>query len=1521
MTDSNNQYRLGVDVGSTTVKLALLDAKGKLVLGRYERHRSDIAGSLKTLLEEAAAQIDTINPNARISASVTGSAGIGVAERLDLPFVQEVSACAEAVERILPSTDVAIELGGEDAKITYFGPTLEERMNGSCAGGTGAFIDQMATLLDTDTDGLNVLAEKASTIYPIASRCGVFAKADIQPLINEGARREDIAASVFQAVVDQTISGLACGRPIRGHVALLGGPLHYLPELRKRFILTLKLGPEEALIPSDGRLFVAIGAALSSPQGGQSRAGASGERSGSQQDGQQKDSLPLEYSMWELAEKAEKAPSSTAGTDRLPPLFADEAALETFRQRHAAARLPHAELAENAGPVFVGIDAGSTTTKVAATDEDGKLLYSYYANNKGHPLEVAIQALDGLYKTMPPSAYIGAACATGYGEGLVKAALGADYGEVETVAHCAAARTLSPHVEAVLDIGGQDMKFLRVKDGVISSILLNEACSSGCGSFLETFARSMGYSAEEFSRLALESRAPVDLGSRCTVFMNSRVKQAQKEGASPADIAAGLAYSVIKNALQKVIRIRNPRELGEAIVVQGGTFSSEAVLRAFEFIAGREVIRPVESGLMGAYGAALIALRRSAAEGPAARAAAKGQNASRSAGPGTAVSLAVRRHSTLLGPDRLGAFRAHTESSRCKGCGNSCLLTITSFEGASTRIYITGNRCERGAALAEAERAPQSGAATAGTTAAAADPRTADQQARDIPPDLYVWKYQRIFQYKPLKYEDAPRGAIGIPRVLNMYENYPFWFTLFTKLGFRVELSPRSSKTIYEKGMESIPSESACYPAKLVHGHIQSLIERGVPLIFYPCVPQERRFVAGSNNVFNCPIVTSYPEVIRDNVEGLKTGNRTEKKAAWARQAVAGAKDGAAVPDGPRYLDPFLPIASPLRLARRLVEELADYGVTPAEAKSAVRAAGQEQAAYRADVAAKGEEALRWIEEHHAHGIVLAGRPYHVDPEINHGISGIATGLGMAVLTEDSVAHLAKVERPLRVVDQWAYHSRLYAAASFVMRRDDLDLLQLTSFGCGVDAVTSDQVAEILARTGKIYSSVKIDEHANLGAARIRLRSLAAAIAERESVSVHVSTPASLKARPVFTKEMRKHYTLLAPQMAPIQFALIEPAFRSSGYRLVVVPRADKAVIDEGLTAVHNDACFPSILVVGQILSALKSGQYDLRKTAVVITQTGGGCRATNYIGFIRKALADSGFGYIPVISVSAGGLEHNPGFAITPRLVWRSFVALVMGDLLMRLLYRTRPYEAVPGSADALEKKWEERGKKAVASGSLMAYLSFVRRAVAEFDTLPLVNDRSKPRIGVVGEILVKFHPDANGEIVKRIEQEGGEAVVPDLFGFLFYSAYNSLYRRRNLAGSRISALGSRAGIAALEAVRAPARIALLRSRRFDAPPSIYKLASGVDGIIQLGNCTGEGWFLTAEMVELINGGISGIACVQPFACLPNHVTGKGVLKELRRRYPLVPISPIDYDPGASEVNQENRLKLLMTNARRAMK
>jgi predicted nucleotide-binding protein (sugar kinase/HSP70/actin superfamily) len=882
---------------------------------------------------------------------------------------------------------------------------------------------------------------------------------------------------------------------------------------------------------------------------------------------------------------------------------------------------------------------------------------------------------------------------------------------------------------------------------------------------------------------------------------------------------------------------------------------------------------------MGAYGAALIA----------------------------AAHWKQGETSTLIGPAELGSFSFVTEPRRCQGCANACLLTISRFTGgpSSGSIHVTGNRCERGEALAIAQVGGSAQMAAAKTAAEGAS--VVHKPLRGEPPNVYAWKYDRLFRYEPLAADKAPRGRIGIPRVLNLYENYPLWFTILTALGFRVELSPRTSKAIYELGMDTIPSESVCYPAKLVHGHAVALA-RSLALkpggadasrtIFYPCVPRERRFVAGSNNRFNCPIVTSYPEVILNNVEAFRDGSV-------------------------EYFNPFMPIADDKRLAERLAEVFASKGVTLAEAKAAVAAGRVEEEAFRAELRAKGEEALDWVERTGGHGLVLAGRPYHIDPEIHHGIPSIIVELGMAVISEDSIAHLAEVVRPLRVVDQWSYHSRLYAAATFVSKRDDLDLVQLVSFGCGLDAVTSDQVAEILGRTGKIYTGIKIDEQANLGAARIRLRSLAAAIAERDAAKVKARALSGSTSRVIYTEAMQASgYTILAPQMSPIHFNIVAPAFRMSGYRLEIPVVSDKDATDAGLKAVHNDACYPTILVVGQLMAALRSGRYDLAKTALLITQTGGGCRATNYIAFIRKALNDAGMGHIPVISLNAAGLEGNPGFKMGPKILVRGLQAAIYGDALMRCLYRTRPYEAEPGSADRLTARMTEACVAALERPTRRTFSRTLRDIVKAFDELPKCEIPRKCRIGVVGEILVKFHPEANGKIVEVIEEEGGEAVMPDLYDFLLYSSYNGIFRHKALEGSFAEELKSRALIAFLEWFRAPLVRAFSRDVRiheeFGAPIPTSELASGVDGIVQLGNCTGEGWFLTAEMVELIHSGANGIICLQPFACLPNHVTGKGMLKELRRRYPRVPVSAIDFDPGASEVNQLNRLKLLMASAKR---
>ena len=1407
----NQCYRLGIDIGSTTVKVAVIDDNNKILFADYERHYANIQETLASLLKKCKGELGELS----LRPNITGSGGLTLSGYLHIPFVQEVVAVATALQDYAPRTDVAIELGGEDAKIIYFTGGIDQRMNGICAGGTGSFIDQMASLLQTDAAGLNEYAKNYKAIYPIAARCGVFAKSDIQPLINDGATREDLAASIFQAVVNQTISGLACGKPIRGNVAFLGGPLHFLPELRDAFIRTLNLTGDAIIAPDHSHLFAAVGAAMNA-----------------------KDHAEI-FSLDKLIADLSGGIKMKFEVKRMQPLFKDEADYKEFTDRHDQYKVRRGDLSTYEGNVFLGIDAGSTTTKVALVGEDGSLLYSFYSSNNGSPLATAISSIKEIKSLLPDSAKIAYSCSTGYGEALLKAAFMLDEGEVETISHYYAAAFFDPSVDCILDIGGQDMKCIRIKDGTVDSVQLNEACSSGCGSFIETFAKSLNYSVQDFAKAALFAQNPVDLGTRCTVFMNSNVKQAQKEGASVADISAGLAYSVIKNALFKVIKITSAGDLGKNVVVQGGTFYNDAVLRSFERISGCNAVRPDIAGIMGAFGAALIARER----------------------------YMHRPHeTTMLSLDDMINLTYTTTMSRCRGCVNHCVLTINRFEGG--RQYISGNRCERGLGVEKAKR--------------------------DIP-NLFTWKYHRLFDYEPLTADKATRGVVGIPRVLNMYENFPYWATFFKELGFRVMLSPQSSHQIYELGIETIPSESECYPAKLAHGHISWLIKRDVPFIFYPCIPYERKEVPGAGNHYNCPMVTSYSENIKNNMEELK-----EKDV--------------------KFLNPFMAFTSEAVLSKQLQEVFKkEFDIPESETKKAAKKAWDELAQARTDVEKKGEEVLQYLKDTGKHGIVLAGRPYHIDPEINHGIADMITSYGFAVLTEDSVSHLGKVERPLVVTDQWMYHSRLYAAATFVKTQDNLDLVQLNSFGCGLDAVTTDQVSDILTRSGKIYTVLKIDEVNNLGAARIRIRSLISALRVREERRYTRNIVSSSYNRVIFTKEMKKNSTLLCPQMSPIHFELIEPAIRSFGYNLVVLQNDDKTAVDTGLKYVNNDACYPSLIVIGQIMDALLSGKYDLDHTAVLMSQTGGGCRASNYIGFIRRALEKAGMAQIPVISINANGMETNPGFTYTPSMLVKALQAVVYGDVFMRVLYATRPYEAVPGSANALHEKWKKICVKALStkSAGMMTFVKNIRGIIHDFDNLERTNVH-KPKVGIVGEILVKFSPTANNHIVELLESEGAEAVMPDLMDFLLYCFYNSNFKADNLGMKRSTAHLCNMAISLLEYMRKAARIALEKSTHFTPPSRIKELAVMANGFVSLGNQTGEGWFLTGEMLELIKSGVNNIVCVQPFGCLPNHIVGKGVIKELRYANPKANIIAVDYDPGASEVNQLNRIKLMLSTAQK---
>lgn len=1697
--------RVGLDIGSTTVKAVVLDQSDSLaetLFSDYRRHHANVRATVAGLLVDIHKKLEELGRGDEpIRLAITGSGGLALADNMHVPFIQEVIAETEAIDKEYPQADVIIELGGEDAKITYLKPTPEQRMNGSCAGGTGAFIDQMSTLLDTDAAGLNEMAKSYQNLYPIASRCGVFAKTDLQPLINDGAAKPDLAASIFTAVATQTIAGLASGRPIHGTVIFLGGPLFFMSELRAAFQRALEGKVDEFIVPTNAHLYVAFGAALQAD-------------TDTDDEGHHFEARTCADILKRL-EELENLPSNTP---TMPPLFPTETDREAFNQRHHREHVHIGTLEGAHGPHFLGIDAGSTTIKATLVNDDREIVWSSYANNEGSPLTAAINIVKKIQSELPEGAWIARSCATGYGEGLITTGLHLDEGVVETMAHYRGAEMVSPGVTAVIDIGGQDMKYLAITDGVIDSIAVNEACSSGCGSFLQTFAMSMGLTIQEFTQKALASTHPVDLGSRCTVFMNSSVKQAQKEGASIEDIAAGLCYSVVRNALYKVIKLRDSGELGDTVVVQGGTFLNDAVLRAFELLTEREVTRPNIAGLMGAFGAALTARMHyedvaddthehvladggsaeaeveAAAEVPADQAGATATNADATAeGHDNEVIVNGVHHtaSSILTGDALDNLSMTTERDVCKLCQNHCKLTITTFADGSR--YVTGNRCERGGDA---------------------------KKKRSDRPNLYDYKYKRCFAYRRLTDKKATRGEIGIPRALNMYENYPFWFTLLTSLGFKVMISGRSSHELFETGIESIASENICYPAKLVHGHIKWLLNKGIKTIFYPCVSYEENLVPNTDNHYNCPVVANYPLVVGANMPELRDPSV-------------------------RYMHPYFNLANHELMVDRIIEEFAWANVSREEAETAVKAAYAEDKVFKHDVQQEGLAALAYMKEHNCRGIVLAGRPYHIDPEINHGIPETICALGMVVLSEDSICELQPGEKlnlteflsegeadpraknaagfrhvgdrtvtkmPLRVTNQWAYHSRLYAAAHFVASYPGLELVQLNSFGCGLDAITTDQVAEILADKADVYTLLKIDEVSNLGAAKIRLRSLKAAVEERESnkrreeqatralaagaganagVDKHdqallddkaiaaksaeveqrleaqrkaqakaeadlaaakaalaeaqaaveaaeakvkaeseqarsaagaaavgpkpmgfrktgskAPTPgrqvlldttmaanpkltksmreASRKAaerdikaavdarnvlsgsdgtvnepqagakntkakqgksghnnatmsryahRQKFLKNMKRDYTIVAPQMSPIHLSLVEAVIRSGGYKFDVLKHASRSDVETGLKYVNNDACYPAIMVIGQLVDAILEGKYDPDHVALAITQTGGMCRATNYFGLIRKALIDAGYPQIPIIAISTQGLEDNPGFKATVPMLHRAVKALILGDLLMKCLYRVRPYEVEQGSANKLYEQWdvivretiEHHGYSKTAAKTpwlkkgWLPYGTLAKEIVKSFDALPLKDVPRKVRVGVVGEILVKYQPDANNHVVDVIESQDCEAVVPGIMEFMTTKPYITDWNEHNLGmgGNQFAYAVMRWG---LDRYFAPINAALDLShgkfRRDEPMPELVKKAAEVTSI---GVQAGEGWLLTAEILELIEQGCPNVICAQPFACLPNHVTGRGMFGKIRRLHPQANIVSIDYDPGASEANQLNRIKLMIAAAKKA--
>ena len=1408
---------LGLDIGSTTVKLALLDTEGMVIETMYRRHGTAVRATLSALLDELAQKY----PLLPVRCAITGSGALDLGQALSLPFEQELLAKARAVSAAAPQTSVAVELGGEDAKLLYLGQDVELRMNESCAGGTGAFIDQMARLLSTDAQGLNELAAQHTTLYPIASRCGVFAKTDIVPLLNGGVAREDIAASIFQAVVEQTIGGLACGRPIEGTVAFLGGPLHFLPVLKKLFIAALHLEDDEIACLPHAQCAAAHGAALCMK-----------DRQGE---------TPL-VRLDELARQARNLACEALPplTKALPRFFRDPAEYETFRKRHSDDRLPRCDLSKATGPLYLGLDLGSTTVKAALIDAQQRMLASCYVSNGGNPLQVLLPPLADMLEQIPPQAWLAGTAATGYGAQLAEAALKLDCVTVETLAHFKAAHRIVPEVSYVIDIGGQDMKCLKAENGVIADVSLNEACSAGCGAFLESFALGLGMRMEEFVEAALYAEHPADLGSRCTVFMNSKVTQAQKEGMKAADIAAGLCYSVVRNALDKVLRIKDTDELGQHVVVQGGSFLNDALLCAMERTLGHSVHRPASSGLMGAYGAALTALE---------------------ACPDNEV-----RYSPLTA-EGLRNFEMRSRSFRCRDCGNNCLLTETRFSHGTR--HFSGNRCDKFAN-------------TTGKKSAAGQ-------------NLYDWKRQRLFHYDPLPLERAPRGVLGIPRVLTVYSHYPFWFTLFTSLGFRVELSPPTSRALFARGLASVPSQSVCYPAKLAHGHVLSLVEKGISRIFMPCIPRESKEFEEMCDAFSCPVACGYPQVVRENLPELVNG----KAFMYA---------------------PFVNLNHTGSLVRNLCQEM---DLPRGEVRAAVRVARQEQENYLRELRDEAEKLYAATRRQGGTLVVLAGRPYHADPQVHHGLPDFIASLGATVISEDALPRhwLRKIPVPgLRVRNQWTYPARLYRAASWAAQGEHgacrVELVQLTSFGCGLDAITSDQIREQLHQHGKLYTLIKMDEGNALASARIRIRSLLA-VAEGRGKGVQTVIPPPLA--PVFSKKDARSHLILVPQMAPLHFPLITEGIVGSGHMVKLLPTVTSEAISLGQAYVNNDACYPAIVAIGQLLHALQSGEHDPHRTALLLSQTCGPCRASNYPALLRKALLECGFASVPVLTMSTSGVDSHPGFSPSRAMLHKMVLGMLAGDMLQRLSLHTQTYERRAGDTAERVEHWLRTLTPIVRHGDDLAFRRSMERLVRDFEQIGCDVDH-RPRVAVVGEILLTYHPDANRHIVDIIRQEGGEPLLPDITNFMLYCLRDSIYDWQSQGGSALGALGSTLAIKKVENLRKSMREALARSplaHRVMPVAHLDTLARMGESMLSLGNAAGEGWLLPAEMLEFLNHGAKDILCLQPFGCLPNHVVGRGAFKTVRRAAPQANIMAIDYDPGSSEANQLNRIRLFMAIAR----
>ena len=1399
--------QLGIDLGSSTAKVVILENQ-RLLYKKYIRHN----GRVKETLQEILTSLESQYRGQSFSVLMTGSAGMGLASRTGIPFGQEVIALSRTIRTFFPQVSTFIELGGEDAKIVLFRPhqAPEMKMNGSCAGGTGSFIDQMASLLNMEPGDLNELAKQSTKKLYIASRCGVFAKTDVQALLNKGENKADIARAVFLAVANQTVTTLLAGAEVNGKVLFAGGPLTFLSELRKAFVETLEKPAKDFILPENAEVLVAMGAALLSQQKG------------------------LTLTLEGLLERLENESAVGLTMRTLPPLFSSKEEYEKFTRRHNRFRIHrlNPEEATRVTAMYLGIDAGSTTTKMVLIDEHNNLIDTFYSPNFGDPLTIARKGLQQ-FRPHLERGLLKAAFATGYGEEFMKVALNLDGGIVETMAHYTAGVQFDSELSFIVDVGGQDIKAIKIENGYVTDIQLNEACSSGTGSFIQTFAENLNLSLNEFVQKALWAKHPVDLGTRCSVFMNSKVKEALKDGAEVSDIAAGLAYSVVKNALYKVIHLKSADELGDHVFVQGGTFKNDAVLRAFELLTGKQVIRLNISEYMGAFGAALYAKKF------------------------------VEQHPTYRTKFNLAAVERIQFSKRqihCKGCGNQCSITQFTFNNKN-RFY-TGNRCERyfsNKTVAE---------------------RITENFFRDKEEILF-----HVDAYWPgeMPSIDPQKPIIGIPRVLSVYEHYPFFYAFFRKLGFRVVLSDPTSQAMYYKGLRTVPADNLCLPAKVANGHVFNLIEKKVDRIFYPAILFEQKESKDAQNSFNCPIVTGYGEVLHKNI-----------------------KTDIPIDSFPMSFT-YLP-----GVRENLYKYLAQFGVKKSEVEEAIRFALQVE---KKSIELQREKAGRIIEKAMAENkplIVVMGRPYHLDPLVNTGILDMIEDLGAYAVSENAIPDLHRMNlKGVLPLTQWSYHNRLYLAAKWVAQSnyDKVAAIQLNSFGCGPDAVVADEVKALVEAGGKIYISIKIDEMSNLGAAKIRIRSLLEAL--------HQNTAIRLKKR-TFTRRYHKSdrkKTIIVPYFSKMYSDLLEPVFYRLGYKIATLYDQSPEAVEVGLKYVNNDMCYPAVIVIGDLIKALQSGKYDPDNSVVALTQTNGQCRASNYVPLLKKALVDAGFNNTPVISLSADSFAE--GFVFNPlKFIKYTVILYAMADGILRMKLRTKPYEAIPGQTMKLVNRLiDELKEKVYAQAPNKKMLHrFMRYAVEEFNRIPVRGPRNARRVGVVGEIYLKSNCFSNNYIVDWLENKGYEVDLPSYLRFFEYGYFTQKFTFNEKISRLPLKLATRAFNHYL--ITHYQKEVEQELQRFVGYEPLEPLSAAVErgsSPLPLYLQFGEGWLLALELVEMVSHGTRDVISLQPFGCISNHIVAKGIYRELKDKYDAN-LLLLDFESGTSRANVLNRLELFLS-------